>query len=882
MALATETHTVQSNKRVELPPTPPETIVDGEDGKSVKSVEDNKDQLDVPLPPPSARPTQVLDVDKPTPDAHVARDPRLLRLTGVHPFNCEAPLTDLFKEGFLTSPELFYVRNHGPVPAVRDEDIPDWEFSVEGLVANPLKITFKELLSEYENVTYPITLVCAGNRRKEQNVVRKSKGFSWGPAGVSTALFTGVVLKDVIERAKPLRKARYVCMEGADKLPNGCYGTSVKLNWAMDPNRGMMLAHKMNGESLTPDHGKPLRVVIPGQIGGRSVKWLKKLIITAEPSDNWYHIYDNRVLPTMVDPDEAAKNKDWWMDERYAIYDLSPNSATAAPAHNEKLHLATAPEYYALQGYAYSGGGRRITRVQVSLDQGKSWRLGNIEYAEDKYRAFEDKELFGGRLDMDWRETCFCWCFWKLNVLVEELKDAKDIVVRAMDESMNVQPRDMYWSVLGMMNNPWFRIVIHNEDGNLRFEHPTQPALMPGGWMERIKKAGGNLINGHWGEKIEGGTAAAVEVEAPKEIKMTKDGLNREITIDELRKHDNAEQPWFVVNGEVYDGTAFLEGHPGGAQSIISAAGLDSTDEFMAIHSETAKAMMPDYHIGSLDEASRRVLTEGEPTAQGTEPRPVFLDARSWSKSILNSKTTVSWDTRIFSFKLEHDEQSLGLPTGQHLMIRLKDPATRESIIRSYTPISETTKKGYCDVLIKIYADTNERAGGKMTKALDAIPVGHFVEMKGPIGKFEYIGKGECRINGKPKHVKRFFMICGGSGITPIFQVLRAIMQDKEDPTPCVVLDGNRLVEDILCKEDLDVFAKDNVEKCKLLYTLTQGPENWAGLRGRIGPPLLKEHCVRGADGESLVLVCGPEALEKATHAALLEQGWKDEELLFF
>lgn len=86
------------------------------------------------------------------------------------------------------------------------------------LVANPLKITLKELMADYENVTYPITLVCAGNRRKEQNVVRKSKGFSWGPAGVSTALFTGVVMKDIIERAKPLRRARYVCMEGADKL----------------------------------------------------------------------------------------------------------------------------------------------------------------------------------------------------------------------------------------------------------------------------------------------------------------------------------------------------------------------------------------------------------------------------------------------------------------------------------------------------------------------------------------------------------------------------------------------------------------------------------------------------------------------------------------
>jgi nitrate reductase (NAD(P)H) len=65
----------------------------------------------------------------------------------------------------------------------------------------------------------------------------------------------------------------------------------------MDPNKGIMLAHKMNGEDLRPDHGRPLRVVVPGQIGGRSVKWLKKLILTDKPSDNWYHIYDNRVLP---------------------------------------------------------------------------------------------------------------------------------------------------------------------------------------------------------------------------------------------------------------------------------------------------------------------------------------------------------------------------------------------------------------------------------------------------------------------------------------------------------------------------------------------------------------------------------------------------------
>ena len=73
-------------------------------------------------------------------------------------------------------------------------------------------------MTDYEQLTYPITLVCAGNRRKEQNVVRKSKGFSWGAAGVSTALWTGVAMSEVIRRANPKRGARYVCMEGADKL----------------------------------------------------------------------------------------------------------------------------------------------------------------------------------------------------------------------------------------------------------------------------------------------------------------------------------------------------------------------------------------------------------------------------------------------------------------------------------------------------------------------------------------------------------------------------------------------------------------------------------------------------------------------------------------
>ena len=114
------------NKHQQLPPTPPLTDDNGSDQNSLC------DEPELPPLPISNLPKDVLAIDKNTPDAHVPRDPRLIRLTGVHPFNVEAPLTALFNDGFLTSTELFYVRNHGAVPEVRNQDIPDWELKVEG------------------------------------------------------------------------------------------------------------------------------------------------------------------------------------------------------------------------------------------------------------------------------------------------------------------------------------------------------------------------------------------------------------------------------------------------------------------------------------------------------------------------------------------------------------------------------------------------------------------------------------------------------------------------------------------------------------------------------------------------------------------------------
>lgn len=128
------------------------------------------------------------------------------------------------------------------------------------MINKPCTLTLSDLLNPalFQTVTLPVTLVCAGNRRKEQNVVRKSLGFNWGAAGLSTALFTGVYLSDVLDYVQPrnegrigeegFRRAEHVCFEGAEDLPKGKYGTSQKLRWAQSKSKGMMLAWAMNGE----------------------------------------------------------------------------------------------------------------------------------------------------------------------------------------------------------------------------------------------------------------------------------------------------------------------------------------------------------------------------------------------------------------------------------------------------------------------------------------------------------------------------------------------------------------------------------------------------------------------------------------------------------
>ena len=205
---------------------------------------------------------------------------------------------------------------------------------MHGLVHREMSFSIQELKEKFETVTLPITLVCAGNRRKEQNIVTKGLGFNWGAAGVSTGLFTGVYLADIINYCKPKRpvaaypwqretpgRAKHVIFEGIDELPNGKYSTSQRLIHCTDKSKGMLIAWGMNGEPLSPDHGFPLRLVVPGQIGGRMVKWLDRIEVSDKESQHFLHFRDNKVLPTQVTADQARTEEHWWKGECKTICD---------------------------------------------------------------------------------------------------------------------------------------------------------------------------------------------------------------------------------------------------------------------------------------------------------------------------------------------------------------------------------------------------------------------------------------------------------------------------------------------------------------------------------------------------------------------------------
>ncbi|KYQ93956.1 putative sulfite oxidase [Tieghemostelium lacteum] len=369
------------------------------------------------------------------------------------PFNAEPTPSQLISN-FITPTENFYVRNHAPVP---DIDVSTYILKVDGLVGKALSLTMRDIKERFPKVTITAHLQCAGNRRTMMSEYKKVKGVGWGIASLSNATWSGCRLRDVLVEAKAFGKdlgALHACFWGLDI---GCvedngkpYGSSITMEKAMELDGDVLLAYEMNGETLTRDHGFPLRVIAPGIIGARSVKWLDKITVSSNESESFFQQRDYKIFHNGVDWHNVSQ---YW-DKTPSLQELSVQSAICLPAPGSSLYLP-----FQIMGYATSGGGRKIERVDISLDGGVTWDYSDL--------MNEDK----GPVNKYWS-----WAFFRYNLTADKFQFApgmieKDIqiVCRAWDNSSNTQPKDVkdIWNLRGVMNNSWHQVNVKVINKNL-------------------------------------------------------------------------------------------------------------------------------------------------------------------------------------------------------------------------------------------------------------------------------------------------------------------------------------------------------------------------------------------------------------------------------
>jgi cytochrome-b5 reductase len=256
--------------------------------------------------------------------------------------------------------------------------------------------------------------------------------------------------------------------------------------------------------------------------------------------------------------------------------------------------------------------------------------------------------------------------------------------------------------------------------------------------------------------------------------------------------------------------------------------------------------------------------------------RPVALDSERWQEFPLIEIESISHDVKRFRFGLQSAEHKLGLPIGQHISFKYKD-ADGKDVQRSYTPTSSDDDLGHVDFVVKIYYKNVHPKfpdGGKMSQYLASMKIGDKLLMKGPKGHLEYLGKGKFTIQHKNEITtykkKKIGMIAGGTGITPMLQVIRAVLKNADDLTEMWLIFANQSEEDILLRKELEAI---DPKRLHLYYTVDRPPAQWSYGSGFINYAMCKTH-LPAPGPDSMIFVCGPPPMIKfACEPAFKELG---------
>lgn len=279
-----------------------------------------------------------------------------------------------------------------------------------------------------------------------------------------------------------------------------------------------------------------------------------------------------------------------------------------------------------------------------------------------------------------------------------------------------------------------------------------------------------------------------------------------------------------------------------------------------------------------------------------------FLD-RSSQQLRLIDRIPITHDTLRLRFELPSRAFCIGLPPGKHIKIfgpnrkgakegqwnGIEDREHGKDVIeRKYTPVTGDEFPGFVDFVIKVYkGGVSERFvdGGKMSQYLNSIVLGDCIDVMGPIGLLTYHGNGKITKGKKEMNKKRIGMVAGGTGITPMLQILRHIFNKRGDPTEVWLLFANQSEEDILMRETLEEFASHHSEQFHLWYTVdrvTPACVKWNYSTGFVNEEMMMNHLPPPSD-DSVILLCGPPPMIKyACYPNLEKIGWPSSDILEF